>query len=212
MPNAGRRRLIIGAGLAAAAAIAESANAGDTISSAVDSGENQTSITPERMFELAAGLGVAKNRQDVAAALTFMHDDIVLSSPAWGLVARGKDENAAVLTQFFANYPDYEVSFEGYAANEEHFVGWGTVRMTMAADATDTQGMSPNGRRISIPVTIRMTFKDDLIATEHFMCDLAQIAGQSGISIDGMWRNVFGTSPQSATPKKGERANARSGT
>ena len=156
-------------------------------------------MTPERMFELAYELGVAKNRQDVAAALTFMHDDIELTSPTWGAIARGKEENAALLAHFFANYPDYKVSFEGHVANGECFVGWGTVRMTMAADASDAKGMSPNGRRIAIPVTIRMTFKDDLIATEHFMGDLAQIAAQSGISIDGMWKNVFGAPPQSAT-------------
>lgn len=154
-------------------------------------------MTPERMYELAAGLGAAKNRQDVAAALTFMHDDIELTSPAWGAVARGKEENAALLTHFFANYPDYEVSFEGYIADDERFVGWGRVRMTMAADASDAKGLSPNGRRIEIPVTIRMTFKDDLIATEHFLCDLAQIAAQSGISVDGMWTNVFGAPPRS---------------
>jgi len=155
-------------------------------------------MTPERMYELAAGLGAAKNQQDVETALTFMHDDIELTSPAWGAIARGKQENAALLTHFFANYPDYKVSFEGYVADDKHFVGWGTVRMTMAADASDTTGMTPNGRLIAIPVTIRMTFKDDLIATEHFMCDLAQIAAQSGISIDGMWTNIFGPSPQSA--------------
>lgn len=153
-------------------------------------------MTPERMYELAAGLGAAKNRQDVAAALAFMHDDIELISPAWGATARGKEENAALLTHFFANYPDYNVSFEGYVADEEHFVGWGTVRMTMAAAAGDAKGMSPNGRLITIPVTIRMTFKDDLIATEYFLCDLAQIAAQSGISVDGMWANIFGKPPR----------------
>jgi hypothetical protein len=62
--------------------------------------------------------------------------------------------------------------------------------MTMAAHASDARGMTPNGRRITLPVTIRMTFKDGVIATERFCCELAQIAAQSGISIDGMWRNV----------------------
>lgn len=148
-------------------------------------------MTPERMYDLAARLGAAKNRQDVTAALTLMHEEMELYSPAWGAVARGRSENAEILTHFFRNYPDYEVSFEDYVADERHFVGWGTVRMTMADDATDARGMAPNGRRITIPVTIRLTFKDDLIASEHFMCDLTQIAVQSGISVDGMVRNVF---------------------
>ena len=156
-------------------------------------------MSPERMYELATGLGAAKNRQDVTAALTFLHDRFELTSPAWGAIARGKEENAALLTHFFAGYPDYEVRFEGHVADDEHFVGWGTVRMTMSAGAADAKGLSPNGRPIVIPVTIRMTFEDNLIASEHFMCDLAQIAAQSGVSIDGMWENVFGLSPQSAT-------------
>ncbi len=189
MPDAVRRSVFIGAGFAGAAAILGYRNA--------QASERASGMTPERMYELAYELGVAKNRQDVAGALTFMHNDIELTSPAWGAIARGKKENAALLTHFFGNYPDYEVSFDGHVANAEYFVGWGMVRMTMAADASDAQGMSPNGRRIEIPVTIRMTFKDDLIASEHFMCDLAQIAAQSGISIDGMWKNVFGVSPQS---------------
>lgn len=155
-------------------------------------------MPPKRMYELAAELGAAKNRQDVAAALTFMHDEIELHSPAWGVTARGKKENAELLTHFFGNYPDYEVRFDGHVAGDRHFVGWGTVRMTMAVNATDARGMSPNRRRIVIPVTIRMTFKDDLIATEHFMCDLTQIALQSGISVDGMVRNIFAVGTESS--------------
>lgn len=156
-------------------------------------------MTPKRMYELATGLGVAKNRQDVAAALAFMHDDIELHSPAWGVIARGKAENAAVLTHFFADYPDYEVRFDGHVADAENFVGWGTVRMTMAQTASDAKFMVPNGRRITLPVMIRMTFKNDLIATEHFLCDLAQIALQSGISVDGIVHNIFGDSALSTT-------------
>lgn len=149
-------------------------------------------MTPEDMHALAAGLGEAKNRQNVDDALRFMHDDMVLHSPAWGLVARGKAENREVLAHFFRDYPDYNVSFEGWVADAETFVGWGVVRMTMASDAADARGQTPNGRRVEIPVTIRMTFKDGLIATEHFLCDLAQIAAQSGVSIDAVHRNVFG--------------------
>ena len=191
----GRHWLIAGAVLAASGAISGWAAEPSSQSSASPGFSHANEISPERMYELAYGLGQAKNRQDVEAALTFMHDDIVLTSPAWGAEAHGKEENAALLTFFFNNYPDYEVSFEDYVADDTHFVGWGVVRMTMAKGATDAEGSIPNGRRIEAPVTIRMTFKDDLIATEHFMIDLAQIAGQSGVSIDQVWKNVFGTSP-----------------
>jgi predicted ester cyclase len=149
-------------------------------------------MSPQDMYALAASLGEAKNRQNVGDALTFMHDDIVLESPAWGVVARGKQENNEVLTHFFNDYPDYNVAFEGHVADETSFVGWGTVRMTMSAHASDARGLTPNGRRVEVPVTIRMTFRDGLIATEHFLCDLAQIAAQSGVSVDAVRANIFG--------------------
>lgn len=144
----------------------------------------------KRMFELAAALGEAKNRQNVEDALKFMHEDIVLYSPAWGVVARGKTENAEVLHHFFHDFPDYNVSFSGHVSDGENFVGWGTVRMTMANNA---YGIESNGKRVEIPVFIRMTFKDNLIASEYFMCDLAEICAQSGVSIDAVRHSVFGS-------------------
>ena len=121
-----------------------------------------------------------------------------IEPPAWGAVARGSEENRDLLSHFFDSYPDDSVSFDGYVADSETLFGWGVARMTMAPHASDAHGMTPNGTRITLPVTIRMTFRDGLIATEHFGCDLVQIAAQSGISIDGMWRNVFGAAPDSA--------------
>lgn len=160
-------------------------------------------MTPERMFELATALGEAKNRHSVEDAVSLMHPDMTLHSTAWGTVAKGRDANAAVLRHFFASYPDYAVSFEGHVAGPETFVGWGTVRMTMEPGTRDAGDLMPNGRRIEIPVHIRMTFKDDLILTEHFACDLAQIAAQSGLSIDAVYANVFGT--QGAGPSGAAR-------
>lgn len=149
------------------------------------------------MYALAAGLGEAKNRQNVEDAVKFLHEDMVLYSPAWGAVACGIEENRQMLSHFFDSYPDYNITFDGYVTDAQTLLGWGVVRMTMAAHASDAFGMTPNGKRITLPVTIRMTFKDGLIATEHFSCDFAQIAAQSGISIDSMWRNVFGEPPES---------------
>ena len=159
-------------------------------------------MTPQDMAALATGLGEAKSRQNVEDALRFLHPDMVLHSPAWGVVARGIAENRQVLTHFFASYPDYSVSFEGSVTDAETLFGWGTASMTMAATAPDARGMTPNGRRITLPVTIRMTFRDGLIASEHFHCDLAQIAARSGISIDGMWKNVFGAAPGPAAARR----------
>ncbi|MEO1658436.1 MAG: nuclear transport factor 2 family protein [Pseudomonadota bacterium] len=92
-------------------------------------------MTPQEMYKLAADLGEAKSRQNVDDALQFMHDDIVLDSPAWGVVARGKQENRDVLTSFFESYPDYQVSFDHHITDGDNFIGWGTVQMAMAQDA-----------------------------------------------------------------------------
>ena len=148
-------------------------------------------MTPDRMFKLALDLGEAKNRQNVGDALRFMHQDIVLESPAWGVVARGKAENAEVLESFFRDYPDYNVGFDGYVADASTLMGWGRVRMTMAPGAQDAAGCRPNGRRIEMPVTIRMTFRDGLIDREVFFCDLMQVALQSGIPPNALAEAVF---------------------
>lgn len=144
-----------------------------------------------RMFELAAALGEAKGRQNVTDALAFMHEDMVLSSPAWGVVARGKAENAELLAHFFHDFPDYNITLEGHVGDSKHLLCWGTVRMTMQAGA---YGVSPNGCRVEIPAYIRFTFKDGLIATEYFMVDLADICRQSGVSTDAVQRAVFSAS------------------
>ena len=74
-------------------------------------------MNSDRMFELAQALAVAKSRQDVPAALTVLHDDMLLETPAFGTSARGLAENAKVLTRFFTSFPDYNVVLEGYAGD-----------------------------------------------------------------------------------------------
>jgi len=138
-------------------------------------------MTASEMLQLAVGLGEAKSRQNVADALKFMHPDMLLTSPAWGTRAQGKDENSKVLKRFFDDFPDYSIALDGHVCDETDLVCWGTVRMTMAQGAYD---LSPNGRRVEIPAFLHFTFKDGLIASEYFMVDLAAICAQSGVSTD----------------------------
>ena len=142
-----------------------------------------------RMFELAQALAVAKSRQDVPAALTVLHDDMLLETPAFGTSARGLAENAKVLTRFFASFPDYNVVLEGHAANNDTLVCWGRVQMTMTGDRF---GVVPNGRRADLPVFIQFAFKDDRIAHERFFFDLSELCAQSGVSADTVRRKIFG--------------------
>jgi predicted ester cyclase len=140
------------------------------------------------MFALASALAVAKSRQDVAAAVQLLHPDMVLETPAFGTTARGRERNHAVLTRFFATFPDYEVTLDGHATDGETLICWGTVRMTLTGDRF---GVLPNGRRAELPVVIAFEFADGLIARERFLFDLAQLCAQSGVSTDAVQRTLF---------------------
>jgi predicted ester cyclase len=142
-----------------------------------------------QMFALAQALAVAKSRQDVPAALALLHPEMVLEAPAFGSSARGRAENERALTRFFATFPDYDVALEGHASDGRTLVCWGRVRMTMTGDRF---GAEPNGRRAALPVHIRFTFADELIASERFYFDLAALCAQSGVSTDAVQRTLFG--------------------
>ncbi|MFD3745597.1 ester cyclase [Nocardia sp. NPDC058633] len=142
-----------------------------------------------RMFELAQALAVAKSRQDLPAAMRLLHPDMVLESPAFGTTARGAAANEKALARFFAAFPDYLVELEGHADDGESLVCWGTARMTMTGPRF---GVVPNGRRAEVPVFLRFTFADDLIASEHFFLDLSSLCAQSGVSTDTVRHTLFG--------------------
>ena len=145
-------------------------------------------MKPERMFELATALAVAKSHQDVPAALQLLHPNMVLECPAFGTRAQGLRENELALERFFASFPDYHVELQGNAANAESLVCWGTVRMTMTGDRF---GVTPSGVRARLPVFIRFTFADDRIASESFFFDLSTLCAQSGVSTDAVRRKLW---------------------
>jgi predicted ester cyclase len=142
-----------------------------------------------RMFKLVTELAVAKSRQDVAAALRTQHQDMLLESPAFGTSVRGHVANEKALTRFFASFPDYDVTLDGHATNADTLICWGMARMTMTGDRF---GVTPNGRRAELPVFIRFTFADDLIRSELFFLDLAELCAQSGVSTDAVRTTLFG--------------------
>lgn len=143
----------------------------------------------QRMFELAQELAVAKSRRDVPAALRLLHDDMVLTTPAFGTTARGRAENDRALRRFFGSFPDYDIELQGHAADGETLVCWGTAHMTMTGDRF---GAAPNGRRAELPVFIQFSFADDLISAERFFFDLSTLCAQSGVSTDAVRGKLFG--------------------
>lgn len=146
-------------------------------------------MKPTRMLELAEGLAEAKSRQDVGAALAFLHDDMVLQNPAFGSCIRGIGDNQRALERWFTTFPDYEVEIDGHASTDTVLACWGRIRMTMTGEHL---GVRPNGSRAELPVFIRFTFKDDLIGTEFFFFDLSTLCAQSGVSTDAVRRKIFG--------------------
>ncbi|NUP29040.1 MAG: SnoaL-like domain-containing protein [Nocardia sp.] len=143
-----------------------------------------------RMFELAQALATAKSTRDLPAALRLLHPDMTLETPAFGTTAHGLAENERALTRFFATFPDYHVELDGHADDGESLICWGTARLTMTGNRF---GAEPNGRRASIPVYIVFTFADDLIASERFVFDLAELCAQSGVSTDAVRTRLFGS-------------------
>lgn len=152
-------------------------------------GLKEVALNGDRMLELAQGLAVAKSRQDVASALAFLDRDMVLEGPAFGTRAKGLAENEAALARFFKSFPDYSVVLSGHANDAETLVCWGHARMTMTGDRF---GVTPNGKRAELPVFIRFTFRNDLIASEYFFFDLSALCAQSGVSTDQVRRKLFG--------------------
>ena len=143
-----------------------------------------------RMFELAQELAIAKNHQDVPAALRLLHPEMLLES-AFGTRACGTAENEQALRWFFASFPDYDVALHGHASNDDTLVCWGAARMTMTGDRF---GVMPNGMRAELTVFIQFTFKDDLIASERFFFDLSELCAQSGVSTDAVRQRLSGAS------------------
>jgi predicted ester cyclase len=151
-------------------------------------------MNKDRMFELAQSLAVAKGRQDVPEALKLCHADMVLEAPAFGSAAHGLAENEQALRRFFASFPDYHVALDGRASSADALVCWGTAHMTMTGDRF---GVVSTGRRAVLPVFIKFTFEDDLIAGEQFFFDLSVLCAQSGVSTDAVRKKLFGDAVES---------------
>jgi predicted ester cyclase len=148
----------------------------------------ETDMDTDRMFALAQALAAAKSRHDLAAAMRLFHPDMLLETPAFGTKARGLADNEAVLARFFVSFPDYDVVLDGHAGNGEALICWGTARMTMTGSRF---GVTPNGKRSTLPVVIQFVFKDGLIAGERFIFDLSELCAQSGVSTDAVRDKLF---------------------
>lgn len=151
----------------------------------------------QAMVELVSRLAEAKSRQNIEEALTLLHSDMLLETPALGSVARGEAANQKALTRFFQTFPDYEIGLERYVAEGETLVCWGTAHMTLTGDRF---GVRPNGCRAHIPVMIEFGFRDGMIAHERFLYDLSVLCSQSGVSTDAVRQKLFGEVLEAGAP------------
>lgn len=133
------------------------------------------------MSEPARSPGAAKSARDLPAALRLLHPEMSLATPASGTTAHGLADNERVPRRFFGTFPGHHVELDGHGNDGETLVCWGTARMTMTGDRF---GAEPNGRRATVPVFI--AFADDLIASERFVFDPAELCAQSGVSTDAV--------------------------
>jgi len=146
-------------------------------------------VNEAMMLRLATRLAAAKSRQNIDDALAVCHSEMLLETPAIGSVVRGTVDYKEALSRFFRVFPDYEVSLHRHLTDGETLVCWGEARMTMTGDRF---GVTPSGRRATLPVLIEFGFKDDLIASERFHYDLSVLCSQSGVSTDAVRRKLFG--------------------
>lgn len=121
----------------------------------------------------------AKSQADVATALEYCTDDVLIETIPFQLTSQGKELNRAQLEAFFQVFPDYDVSSERVVEIDvQSVVGWGEISATMQGAILD---LEPTGRRFSVPFTCVWEISEGLIARERFYFDLNAVCEQLGL-------------------------------
>lgn len=139
--------------------------------------------------EVLAILSAAVSRQDTEEALKYYHREMVLDVPAFGNVYRGTAEMRTFLNKFFAVFPDYTITADESWKKDDHTLVLGKLSMTVAGEY---EGHKPNGRRVTVPVFMDLTFRDECTDYELFLFDIASICRASGIPTDAFVRHIAG--------------------
>lgn len=135
---------------------------------------------------IVSKLASVKSRQDIKAALEIYHPDATLLCPPWQSQAQGRAQVERSLFSFFKLVPDYVVELAGHGMTGDTLCSWGNIHMTLSATM---RGDTPNGRKVSTPVFILFRFRDGQVIWESLHFDLADVARQSGVSVDAFVRS-----------------------
>lgn len=128
---------------------------------------------------LLRSYGAAKSEADVGAALALCSDDFTLDAVSLGLVSRGREGTAAMLTAFFRAFPDYAVALDGFANGPDGVAAWGTARMSLLGEWL---GLPPTGKTAELPVFCVLGVANGKLTSERFFFDRDTLCEQLGAS------------------------------
>jgi len=139
--------------------------------------------------------GAAKSHQDVEAALAVCHPEFVIDTVPFGIATRGREDTAAQLGLFFSVFPDYRALGEGIASGDDGAAWWGRIALTFDGPLL---GHPPTGKHAELPAVSIFTFRDGLLAREHFQFDLGTLCEQIGLPADRLAETLRGLRARAA--------------
>jgi len=128
-----------------------------------------------KLLSIVNELAKVKSEQNILAALSIYHPEIELVSPSFNAHAKGSEEVELQLNVFFSLFPDYEVSLEQHAIDDNVMLATGQVWVTLNIPGKDCP-------RIQLPVFIEFHFIEDRISKEVFFLDAGMVCKKSGVT------------------------------
>jgi len=124
--------------------------------------------------------GAAKSEQNGNAALAVCDAGFSIDTVAFGIRSRDREETRGQLGAFFAAFPDYRVTLEGFATSTGIVTCWGRVRLTFGGDFLSHRA---TGRTAELPIFCVFEVGGGMLASERFFFDLAAFCEQIGVPV-----------------------------
>jgi len=129
-----------------------------------------------------SALAIAKSQQDIQRTMEIYHPRVVLETPSFDSVGKGREQVQRHLHGWFTRFPDYSVKLNKVVpVDDGKLASWGYISLTLTGEFS---GKRPNGERARVPVFILVDFADGMIVYEQFLFDLASVCRQCGLSAD----------------------------
>lgn len=131
--------------------------------------------------------GAAKSVQDAGAALSLCSEEFRLTTVSFGVEARDRKAAEGQLALFFAAFPDYRVTLEGFATGAGVVACWGHARVTFRGAFL---GHSPTGRSAELPIFCVFDGANGQLTRERFFFDRAELCEQIGLAVDTLAQSL----------------------